>query len=45
VVAVGTSSAFPDITSGFLWMIGLMIVVGFIIWIVRYGRGGVYDYE
>jgi len=45
VVAVGTSSAFPDITSAFLWGIGLFIVIGFMIWIIRYGRGGVYDEE
>ena len=40
IVQVGTSSALPDITSSFLWMIGLAIMIGFVIWIVRYGRGG-----
>jgi ABC-type dipeptide/oligopeptide/nickel transport system permease subunit len=45
VVPVGTSSALPDITTAFLWMIGFSIVIGFIIWVVRYGRGGVYDVE
>jgi len=43
VVAVGTSSAIPDITTGLLWMIGIAILGGFIVWIIRYGRGGVYE--
>ena len=45
VVAVGTSSAFPDLVSALLWGIGLFIIIGFIVWIIRYGRGGVYDYD
>lgn len=45
VVAVGTSSAFPDLVSALLWGIGLFIIIGFIIWIIRFGRGGVYDYD
>jgi hypothetical protein len=45
VVAVGPSSAFPDLVSALLWGIGLFIIIGFIIWIIRYGRGGVYDYD
>ena len=43
VVAVGPSSALPDITSVLLWLIGAAIFGGFIVWIIRYGRGGVYD--
>lgn len=45
VVAVGSGSALPDITTALLMSIGLFIVIGFIIWILRYGRGGQYDYE
>ena len=45
IVAVGPSSALPDVTSVLLQGIGLFIVLGFIVWIVRYGRGGQYDYE
>ena len=43
VVEVGTSSALPDVTSIFLWLIPSAIVIGFIVWIIRYGRGGVYE--
>ena len=45
VVEVGPSSGLPDITTILLWFIPTMIVIGFIIWIIRFGRGGVYDYE
>lgn len=45
VVAVGSSSVLPDVTSVLLWSIGLAIVLGFVVWVVRYGRGGAYDYE
>jgi len=43
VVLVGTSSALPDVTTIFLYMIGIAIVGGFFVWIIRFGRGGVYD--
>ncbi len=45
IVMVGTSSGLPDITTIFLWLIPTAIVIGFIIWVIRFGRGGVYDYE
>ena len=43
VIAIGTSSALPDVTTIFLYMIGIAIVGGFFVWIIRFGRGGVYD--
>jgi len=43
IVPVGTSSALPDIVSVLLWLIGAAIFGGFIVWIIRYGRGGYYD--
>ena len=45
VIAVGTSSALPDIVSVLLWLIGAAIFGGFIVWIIRYGKGGVYGSE
>ena len=45
VIAIGTSSALPDIVSALLWLIPLSIVIGFIVWIIRFGRGGFYNYE
>jgi len=45
VVEVGSSSALPDITTILMWLIPLSIVIGFIVWVIRYGRGGYYDYE
>jgi len=44
VIAIGSSSALPDITTALLWGIGFFILIGFIIWIIRFGRGGQYDY-
>jgi len=43
VVDVSTSSALPDITTILLWIIGLAIVLGFVIWVIRFGKGGYYD--
>lgn len=43
IIAVGSSSALPDIVSILLWSIGLAIIIGFIVWVIRFGRGGVYD--
>ena len=45
VVLVGPSSALQDVTTILLWLIPISIVIGFIVWIIRYGRGGMYDYE
>lgn len=45
VIAIGSSSALPDIVSALLWLIPLSIVIGFIVWIIRFGRGGFYNYE
>ena len=45
IISVGSSSALPDFVSVLLWSIGLAIVLGFIVWVVRFGRGGVYDYQ
>jgi len=45
VVAVGPSSALPDVTSALLWLIGPAIFGGFIVWVIRYGRGGYYGSE
>jgi len=43
---VGPSSAFPDMMLALLVGIGFFITLGFIIWIVRGGHGGVeYEYE
>jgi len=44
IVDVGSSSAIPDLTTVLLWSIGLFIIIGFVVWIIRYGRGGQYDY-
>jgi hypothetical protein len=43
VVEVGTSSALPDITTVLMWFIGLAIVIGFVIWVIRFGKGGYYE--
>jgi len=43
VIEVSTSSALPDLSSVLIWFIPLSIVIGFIVWVVRYGRGGQYD--
>jgi hypothetical protein len=45
VVAVGTSSALPNITSILMYSVGLFIVIGFVVWVIRFGRGGQYEYE
>jgi len=45
IVAVGPSSALPDTTTVLLWLIGLAILGGFIVWIIRYGKGGYYEPE
>ena len=45
VVLVGPSSALQDVTTILIWLIPISIVIGFIVWIIRYGRGGMYDYE
>jgi len=44
-IPVGPSSAFPDMVLALLAGIGFFITLGFIIWIIRYGRGGVSPYE
>ncbi len=41
IIEVGPSSALPDLTTGLMSIIGLMIVIGFIVWIIRFGRGGI----
>ena len=43
VEAVGTSSALPDVTTIFMYLIGLAILGGFIVWVIRYGKGGYYQ--
>ena len=43
VIAIGTSSALPDLSSVLIWFLPLSIVIGFIVWVVRYGRGGQYE--
>lgn len=43
VIQVGPSSGLANITLGLLYFIGLAIVGGFIVWVVRFGQGGVYD--
>ena len=42
-VLVGPSSALAEGTSLLLYSIGLAIVIGFIVWVVRHGKGGVYE--
>lgn len=41
IVEVGPSIALPDLTVGLLSIIGLVIIIGFIVWIIRFGRGGI----
>lgn len=43
VIEVGASSALSGITTALLYFIGLAILGGFIVWVIRYGRGGYYD--
>ena len=43
VIEVGPSSGLANITLALLYFIGLAIVGGFVVWVVRFGQGGVYD--
>lgn len=45
VIAVGSSSAFPDLTTALMYLIGLGFVGGAVVWIIRFGRGGFYNDE
>ncbi len=44
VVEIGPSSALANVTSILLYSIGLFIIIGFVVWVIRFGRGGQYDY-
>lgn len=39
-IEVGPSSAFPDMTLALIAGIGFFITLGFVIWIIRFGQGG-----
>lgn len=43
VVEVGPASALSGVTTALMYFIGLAILAGFVVWIIRYGRGGVYE--
>ena len=43
IIEVGSSSALPDISTALIYLIGISIVLGFVVWIIRYGRGGMYE--
>ena len=45
VVAVGSSSAFPSLTTALMYLIGLGFVAGVVVWIIRFGRSGYYQDE